>query len=424
MTVPSASSALRLGLLSTVVLVGGFGSWAYFARIEGAVIAPGIVASRIERQAIQHPEGGTVVRLDVEEGSVVTAGTPILSLEAETLGTELAILENERVELMVRRARLDAELQGHAKLDLGQNPPEGAESRVAAEQALLTAGAAAQRIQREQLEGQITQTTARIGGLDRQSSALVQQLVLIRAELAKKRELVESNLIEASVISKLDRERARLEGQIGEVIAQRAEAQSQIAQVRVQLTGLDVTRREDIMTLLRDLRFRELELAQQRVELERRLDELDLRAPFDGVIYDMQIAGAGAVIQAAQPVMYVVPSGDELRIEAEVRPEDIEDVRVGQRARVQLTGFDLSQTPDLYGEVTLISADVFTVEATQRRYYEVEITLDEGALEGFPDSGAVILGVPVTTYLRTGERSPLAYLIDPMRRYLDQAMRG
>ncbi|MBM7070288.1 HlyD family type I secretion periplasmic adaptor subunit [Actibacterium sp. 188UL27-1] len=424
MTIPSANSALRLGMLSTIILVGGFGSWAYFARIEGAVIAPGLVVSNIERQAIQHPEGGTVGRLNVEEGSTVAAGAPILSLKAETLRTELAILENERVELLVRRARLDAELQDRAEFNLGENPPEDATSRIEAERALLTARAEAQRIQREQLKGQITQTTARVRGLDRQTNALEEQIRLIEGELAGKRALFESNLIEARVISQLERERARLDGQIGNIVAQRAEAQSQIAQVKIQLTGLDVTRREDLITQLRDLRFRELELAQQRVELERRLDELDLRAPFDGVIHDMQIAGAGAVIQAAQPLMYVVPRREELRITAEVRPEDIEDVRVGQRVRVQLTSFDLSQTPDLYGEVTLISADVFTVEATQRRYYEVEITLDEGALQGFPDSGAVILGVPVTTYMRTGERSPFAYLTDPLRRYFDQAMRG
>ncbi len=105
----SARAPLILGFLAILVLIGGFGTWSVMANISGAVIAEGQIEVDQNRQVVQHPDGGVISEIRVQEGDLVNAGDILLRLDATTLGSELVVVEGQLFEMMARRGRLQAE---------------------------------------------------------------------------------------------------------------------------------------------------------------------------------------------------------------------------------------------------------------------------------------------------------------------------
>jgi len=90
---------------------------------------------------------------------------------------------------------------------------------------------------------------------------------------------------------------------------------------------------------------------------------------------------------------------------------------------MRFSAFDQRRTPELKGEVTLISADAFTDDATRASYYRVELQLKEGEIERLPTDMTLIPGMPVESFVRTADRSPLDYLVKPLTDYFTKAFR-
>jgi len=128
------------------------------------------------------------------------------------------------------------------------------------------------------------------------------------------------------------------------------------------------------------------------------------------------------VIRPAEPVAYIVPQDRPLVIAARVSPIHVDEVRVGQEVALRFAAFDSRTTPELFGQVSRISADALTDEATKAAYYRTEVVLDPGELAKL-EGHAIIPGMPVEVFIRTGERSPLAYLVKPLAEYFNRAFR-
>ncbi len=424
-----ASRHLVIGFAALALLVGGLGSWSIFTNIAGAIVASGSIEVESNRQVVQHPEGGVVGEINVDDGDTVAAGDILIRLDDTQLRSELAVIESQLFELIARRGRLQAESEGRSEIKFPADIDElAATSNVdvdelkAGQQRLFEARRNTVKSEAEQLEERKQQIDLQINGVEAQLSALEKQLVLIRQQLANTQSLVDDGLARMPELLALQREEAQLFGRVGELQAGVAENRGRIAEIQISLVKLESDLREDAITTLRDLQYRELELRERRLSSIETLTRLEVRAPVPGVIYGNTIFALRSVVRPAEPIMYVVPQDSPLVISSRIETINIDEVRVGQEAKLVFSAFDARTTPELEGQVTKVSADVFTDETTGASYYLAEILPKDGELEKLGDRD-LLPGMPVDSFIKTRDRSPLNYLIKPMADYFNRAFR-
>jgi HlyD family secretion protein len=139
------------------------------------------------------------------------------------------------------------------------------------------------------------------------------------------------------------------------------------------MSSLDTRRREEAAAELRQIGPLQLELAERRRALVDRIHRLELRAPVAGTVLGLHVTSLQSVLRAAEPVLYIVPQDRPLVITARIAPIQIDEVRLGEGARL--------------------------------------------------GARALVPGMPVEVYLKTGQRSPLAYLLKPVGDYFARAFR-
>ncbi len=431
MTDPSAAWSVRgpllTGLLAMVIVVAGFGGWAVTSTLSGAVVATGRIEVDRNRQAIQHPEGGRVAEVLVGEGDQVGAGDILLRLEPGLLARDLAVARGQLFEVRVRRARLEAERDGApeiafpADLIAAAADPDLADL-MQGQQNLFAARAESLSREAAQLAGRVTQIEAQVAALRAQEAALEEQLDLVATDLARQQDLVSRGLIEIDPILRLRRDAAQLRGSLGELAARQAEAAERVIETELAILQLASTRREEAIAELREIRVSEEELRQRSADLDRRVADLDLRAPVAGRIIGLAVFGAQAVLRAADPVAYLVPDVRPLIITARVPAIEVDAVFSGQPVTLRFPAFDMRTIPDLTGTISQVSADAFTDDASGLSFYRAEIVLEDGEIARLGDR-RLLPGMPVEAYIRTQDRTPLAYLLEPLSAYFARAFR-
>lgn len=420
---------LFLGLLTAVVLVVGFGGWASLTNISGAIVASGQIEVDQNRQVVQHPDGGVVSEILVDEGDVVTAGQVVMRLDPTIEQSELSIIEGQLFELMARRGRLEAERDDSAtvtfdpRLIQASSENSEVEELMDGQERLFVARLNSVSNQIDQLSKRRGQIQNQIEGIDAQMTALSQQLELIQEELTSQQSLLDKGLAQATRVLSLQRTQAQLSGQVGDLTAKRAEAEGRITEIAIQVNALTTQRREEAITRLRDQQYRALELEERYRALTERLSRMNIQAPVSGIVYGLTVFTPRSVIRPAEPVLFLIPQDRPLVIAAQVMPIHIDEMYVGQDVILRFSALDSRATPELMGRVTQISADAFQNEATMTSYYRAEIVLNEGESAKLPPGTTLIPGMPVEAFITTQDRTPIAYLVKPFTDYFVKAFR-
>lgn len=424
----SSRGPLSLGFLTLMLLVGGFGGWSVLSQIDGAVVAPGRLEVEQNRQVVQHLDGGVVEAILVEDGQVVKAGDVLIRLDGTLLRSELTIVEGQLFELFARRGRLEAERDDATAIAFPAELMAVAETRPEAvelmqgQQRLFDARRDTVARQTEQLGKRAQQTRSQIEGVVAQIAALRSQLDLIARERDSVQELFDKGLAQASRLLALEREEARLQGQVGELTAAKATSEGRITEIELEVLRLAAARREEANTQLRDIGYRELELVERRSALIERLARLDVTAPVEGVVLGLAVTTPRAVVRPAEPLLFLVPQDRPLVIVAQVAPTDIDQVHPGQPARLMFPAFSARTTPELNAHVVKVSPDALADERSGMTFYRAELLPDPGEVEKL--EGLTLLpGMPVETFIKTDARSPMAYLIKPFTDYFTRAFR-
>ena len=241
-------------------------------------------------------------------------------------------------------------------------------------------------------------------------------------ELTSMQGLLDRGLAQATRVLSLQREQARLQGLIGELDANIAEAEGRITEIEIAILQLDTTRREEAIAELREVRVQEAERAEQARALRHELDAMEIRAPVSGVVYDLRVFGPQSVVRPAEPVLFLVPQDRPLVISTRVEPIHVDEVFVGQDVVLRFAAFNMRTAPELNGRVVQVSADAFTDENTGASFYRAEIVLNPGEIQRLP--GLTLLpGMPVEAFIRTADRTPMAYLLRPLTDYFNRAFR-
>ena len=425
----SARTPLTIGFLALAVLVGGFGTWAVQSTLAGAIIASGRIEVDRHRQVVQHLDGGIVSDILVDEGDTVIQGDTLIKLDASELSSQLAITEGQLFEVMARRGRLEAERDEAEAItfdplliEMADDNPDVIDFLLGQRRLFMARKDSVAR-EIDQLEKRRNQIDEQIIGVQAQQKSMRVQLELIDQELTNQQSLLQRGLAQAGTVLNLQRTQADLEGRLGELVASEAQARGRITELDIEILKLGTQQREEAITRLRDLRFQEVELAENRRSLLERLERLDITAPVSGIVYGLEVHTPRSVIRSAEPVLYLVPQDRPLVIAAQVAPTDVDQIFVGQTVTLRFSALDQRETPELFGTVTQVSADAFEDEASRVSYYRAEIRLDEGEQDRLPEKAVLIPGMPVESYIRTEDRSPMAYLIKPLADYFVRAFR-
>jgi HlyD family secretion protein len=416
---------LRTGL--RVLLVVGLlaGGWAVLMPLAGAVVVPGNLVVQSNVKTIQHPTGGVVAEIPVHNGQRVGSGDLLLRLDATQAQASLQMVSKQLDEVRARIARLVAERDGlsgvEAPAEWAARSNEGAvRTLLASEQSLFKARANARRSQTDLLQSRIAQLGEEIGGLDAQVASKSKQLELIAGELSGVQDLYDKRLVPLTRLTTLQRESARIEGERGQLTSAIAETKAKIGEAQLQIVRLDQDFRTDVVKELGETQGKEAELVERGVAARDLLERIEIRSPTSGVIHQLAAHTIGGVIRAGDAIMEVVPDSDELQIEARLQPNDIDQVRTGQKALVRFSAFNQRVTPQLTGIVSYVSADTSHDAQSNASYFTVRVTLPEDEhrrMEGLQ----LVSGMPAEVFMQTGSRTMLSYLLKPITDQLQRA---
>ncbi|MGZ3328802.1 MAG: HlyD family type I secretion periplasmic adaptor subunit, partial [Xanthobacteraceae bacterium] len=373
---------LRTGLRVLLVFILVAGGLAVLMPIAGAVVVPGNLVVQSNVKAIQHPTGGVVAEIPVHNGERVATGDLLLRLDATQAQASLQMVSKQLDEVRARIARLVAERDGAAQL---QVPPELAarsedatvKALLATEQSLFKARSNARRSQTDLLQSRVSQLGEEIAGLNAQVDSKSKQLELISGELTGVQDLYDKRLVPLTRLTTLQRESARIEGERGQLTSGIAETKSKIGEAQLQIVRLDQDFRTDVVKELGENQGKEAELVERGVAARDLLERIEIRAPTSGVIHQLSAHTIGGVIRAGDTIMELVPDLDDLQIEARLQPNDIDQVRMGQKAFVRFSAFNQRVTPQLDGMVSYVSADTSRDQQSNAAYFTVRVTLPE-----------------------------------------------
>ncbi|MDJ0992638.1 MAG: HlyD family type I secretion periplasmic adaptor subunit [Dinoroseobacter sp.] len=419
---------LSLGYAAVLILIAGFGAWSIGTEIAGAVVARGQIEVQSERQIVQHPDGGVVGEILAKDGDVVNQGDVLIRLDDTYMVSELDSIEKQLVEFRSRGARLVAELNGAEELSMPdlseyrQPSPEWIDAHVSGQKDLFAARKQTLTEELQQIDEELLQIDEEIKGDDAQLAALNTNLELASGERASLESLLERGLVQAGRVLEMKTNEAELQGQIGLLTSQRAQAGRQKAELSIRQLGLVDTRREEEITQLRDLEYSRIQLEEERTKLLEQLSRLEVRAPVSGVVFSSKVYTIGSVIPPADIMMSIVPQEQPLQVATRVQPNDIEEVHHGQAVDLKFTAFSSRTIPSLPGKVVRISADAETDPATGFSYYEAIVEPDAAALLEQPDVD-LLPGMPVEVFLKTEDRTPISYLLNPLTAYFGRALR-
>ena len=427
----SARESIRRYTIAGVAVVAfltlGVGVWATTVEIAGALIAPGTVVVESNIKKVQHPTGGVVGELRVKDGDHVKAGDLLVRLDDTITRANLAIVTKTLTELTARKARLSAERDGSESIKFPEelmrevDVPDVAQV-MAAEVRLFDLRRSARAGQKSQLRERINQANEEIVGFASQKTAKDKEIAFIENELTGVRELYQKNLVPITRLSQLEREGTRLGGERGQLIAATAQAKGKIAELQLQIIQVDQDLSSEVAKEMREIDARIGEFIERKVSALDQLKRTDIRAPQDGTVFQSTAHTIGGVIPAGEPIMMIVPDADRLTVEAKVNPQDIDKVAVGQSATLRFSAFNFRTTPEIFGRVSQVSADITTDQRTSQSYYTIRIgmTAEEIARLG---NVRLVPGMPVEAFVKTGERTVMSYLMKPLSDQINRAFR-
>lgn len=427
----ASRSSIRRHLLAAAAvvttLVGGVGVWAWTTEVSGAVVIPGHIVVEDNAKKVQHPTGGVVGELLVREGDLVEEGDVLVRLDSTQATVNLAIVSKSIDELEIRQIRLESERDGDSQVafpsSLAKRSSADLEfSRVLeGEQKFFELRRASRIGQESQLRERVQQLREQIKGVEEQLQAKKVELALIESELKGVHELREKNLIPVQRVMALERDRARLRGEHGALVATVAQTTARISETELQILQIDQNQRTEVGKELAGIRAKLAELAERKVAAEDQLRRIEIRSPAAGLVHQLAVHTVGGVVAAGEALMMIVPSGEALSVEARLPPETIDQVRLGQQAIMRFSAFNQRTTPEAYGVLRRISADLTTDNRTGAAYYVVRLEISDEERARLKQR--IIPGMPVETFIQTGDRSVISYLMKPLTDQMTRAFR-
>lgn len=408
---------VRYGMaLAYLFIVGGI-AWSALAPMAEGATAAGIVSPDGSRRTVQHLEGGIIKELRVRDGDLVRAGDPLVTLQSTQAAALYDLYLEQARTLQATQARLSAEQEGKSEIsfppDLLASADERARKIIAGQTLLFNQRRSSLEAQLQILDVRKRQFEEQLQGLRAQVVSVDAQLALTEQEHSVKKSLVDKALLARSETLKLERSKAALDGDRGSFIGQIAEVEQKIGELDTQSMSLKATQSADIADQLEKARAGYIDAAERLNASKDVLDRTIITAPVTGKIANLKFKTSGGVIGPGQAILDIVPTNEELLIDARVSPSDIDVVAAGLQATVHLTAYSSRGMPRVTGTVKSVSADRVTDETTGQSYYLARVEVPQSELEALDEGVVMMPGMPAEVLIVTGKRTVLAYLMEP-----------
>ena len=420
------------GAIIMLVTILGFGVWGNLAPIAGAVVASGVFVATGQNKIVQHLEGGVIKQIYVHEGDTVEQGQLLLELDETGPRAELQRLFLRSVRLMAMDARLQAEMREDPQIEfphqlkIFESQPEVREI-IESQRLTFTARRNNMNSDIRGIQEGIKALDERINGSKIQLDGVRRQIKFIEEEVETKQYLLQTGLVRKPELLVLQRTQANLEGEVGRIMGDIGDAKERIAKAVEQINGVRKTAIKAAVEQMHDVRGDLVDVRERMLSAKGVLDRVRVTAPVKGVVVKLRYHTTGGVIEAGKNILEILPSQEELIIEARVRPQDIDNVKHGQHATVRLTALSQRVTPMVSGEVIYLSADTLADEkkfkelgTTEIYIIRVKLNTEEAShIPGFSPTP----GMPAEVYVKTSERTFFQYLVRPIHDSMSRAFR-
>ncbi len=389
-------SAINHGVKALIVFAVFFLAWAAFLPIQSASIADGLIVLDFNRKTIQHLEGGIIDQILVKEGQTVSIGDILLYLHDIKAKTEQQILKERLWAMQLQKERLLAENGNKSEMNLTNFLDSVGEISASDDEKL-------KEIMNNQLKlfkARKDKRSGEIKVLEKKLKSAEIRLKLFQKELSLIKPLVDEDNL--SVLRELD-----LQKSISELDGEASVARLQIANYK----------NDDLSTMLKEVKETDMEIVGLYNQLAASKDILKrsaIVAPTSGKVMNIKYHTIGAVVPPGGEVMSVVPQHEELIVEAKIKPQDIDNVAVGLKAKVALTAYQGKKVPKINGEVINISPDIITNEQTRESYFLARVSISKKDIEKLKSKVELYPGMPAQVFIITGSRSLVSYMFTPI----------
>ena len=423
----SGKGYLRLGLVILLIAFGGFGGWAASADLAVSVVAPGAVSVESFKKTIQHLEGGIVDEINVDDGDHVEAGDTLLVIDNTQARSQLAISRSQYLINRAAEIRLLAEQKDADTLTFPDELLESDAQRVkevlAVQRALFQARRGALEGTLSALDEQMSQMREQIDGLQDVIDVNQERMNSLQQEAQDYRSLFKEGLGDNQRLRELERQALQFKGDIAQSRSRIAELKSQISENKVQKQVKIQEFQKEVGEQLREAQGNIADAEERITALSDQVKRTTVTAPVSGTVVGLKVHTVGAVIQPGDPIMEIVPSGDDFIVEARVPDRDIDNIYPGQYAEIRFSAFNQRLSNVIDGEVTNVSADSFEDEATGAKYYKARVKVTEDGKREMTENMQLLAGMPAEVMIRTGERTFASYMTKPITDMLARAMR-
>lgn len=425
------SGPALIGWIVIVAFFAAFVGWGVIAPLAGGASAPGIVSPEGSRRIVQHLEGGIIREIMVRDGDLVKAGQPLVILADTQSLANVNMLGTQANALKATQARLMAEQTNAGSIafpaDLRTATDPGTVEIIKAQQNLFDTRLGAHVAKKDILQQRIKQLDDQIDGLKAQMASQVTQLGLIRDETATVQDLLNKGLERKTRLLSLQREAARLEGNRAESEADIARAKQQIGEAQMQIVSTDADRADDIAKQLDETRSNLAQIEDKLKAAQDVLKRTSVLSPIDGRVVNLRFKTTGGVVRPGEAILDVVPTDEDLLIDARVSPNDIDIVHQGLQAKIHLSAFAQRYMPQIEGTVVNVSADRLVDQQPQpggdnKGYYLARVKVDHDYLNKVLPGIELMPGMPAEVLIVTGERTLWGYLTKPFDDLLRHAL--
>jgi epimerase transport system membrane fusion protein len=415
-----------VGFTIMLLFFGAAGGWTALAPVESAAVAPGVVKVSGDRKLIQHLEGGIISELDAANGDIVKAGKVLIRLDDTQAKAQLDLVQNRIATREALAARLRAERDDKTEIEFG--PTLLANSASAAKDAVVTQrdvfAARRHNLEDERiiLGQRRHQAEEEIAGLEKLIATEDKQIEALEGETRDLETLLKKALTTRERNLFLRRQQREIEGERATNIAAIARARSAMSEIDAQILNLSTVRLKDAVEELSKVEADLFDLKQQERSANDVLARTNVAAPVDGIVMDLKVHTTGGVVKPGETLMTVVPLGQQLVVEAMVRPEDVETIAPGQPAHVSFPAFARYNLPSLDGVVDIVSADRMIEERSGAPYFAATVVIDQDELANL-EGRKLLPGMTSEVMISTGARTVLAYLAEPITQNFRRALR-
>ncbi|MCQ8129985.1 HlyD family type I secretion periplasmic adaptor subunit [Methylomonas rivi] len=411
----------KLGLWLVLAVFGGFGSWAAFAPLSSAALAPGIITVESYRKTVQHLEGGIIRSIGVRDGDQVSKGQMLVELDDTQSRAQLEVLKGQYYIELAKDARLSAQRDELDKVRYPEALTQVNDSR--AREAMQVQDQTFQ-VRKKAHENeifvyqrQIEQLKAKQKGLRAQQHSLSRLVNSFKGELDDFSQLLSEGYTDKQKLRDVERNLAQNEGRLGEIQSEIAAAELQVAETELKIMQLKKELQREVSKEQGDVQAHLFELQEKIQSLESTVTRTIVTAPEAGMVLGLAVHTLGAVIPPGGRILDIVPQQEKLVVEAQLPIADIDRVKVGQTAEIRFSAFKSRETPKIEGKLITLSADRMVDEHNKESppYYLARVEVSVEGMESLSRQALELVpGMPAEVLINTGSRTLLQYLTQPL----------